>query len=165
MKEKAIITIHIETYNPQNYSSITTMINQLTKDMDVKVTVHTEVNVHNDIESIINNTLKKFFPPLKMDDLKTKSRKREVVVPRQMIMTILKEKTNMSMKSIGHMFGERDHSTVIHSLTAVSDQCDTDRVYKRIFDNVNEHLTNLILEFYDNNTPTPTANDTMPEGH
>ena len=54
-------------------------------------------------------------------DLKAKSRKRELVHPRQIAMYLAKEKTDLSLKSIGYHFGGRDHSTVIHAVQTISD--------------------------------------------
>ena len=54
-------------------------------------------------------------------DLKAKSRKRELVHPRQVAMYLAKEKTDLSLKSIGYHFGGRDHSTVIHAVQTISD--------------------------------------------
>ncbi len=54
-------------------------------------------------------------------DLKAKSRKRELVYPRQVAMFIAKEKTTLSLKSIGYHFGGRDHTTVIHAIHMVND--------------------------------------------
>ncbi len=44
-----------------------------------------------------------------------KTRKKEVVKPRQVIMYILREDLNVSFPSIGEKMGGRDHTTVIHS--------------------------------------------------
>ncbi|MBO0952502.1 chromosomal replication initiator protein DnaA [Fibrella forsythiae] len=54
-------------------------------------------------------------------DLKSKSRKREIVYPRQIAMYLAKELTELSLKSIGYHFGGRDHSTVIHAIQLVND--------------------------------------------
>ncbi|RYF58412.1 MAG: chromosomal replication initiator protein DnaA, partial [Cytophagaceae bacterium] len=54
-------------------------------------------------------------------DLKSKSRKREIVYPRQVAMYLAKELTELSLKSIGYHFGGRDHSTVIHAIQLVND--------------------------------------------
>lgn len=61
-----------------------------------------------------------------VDLLKAKTRKREIVVARQVAMYLTKEFTNMSLKSIGYNFGNRDHSTVIHAISTVNDMMDTD---------------------------------------
>lgn len=54
-------------------------------------------------------------------DLKAKSRKRELVYPRQIAMYLAKEKTDLSLKSIGYHFGGRDHTTVIHAVQTISE--------------------------------------------
>ena len=61
--------------------------------------------------------------------LKAKTRKREIVVARQVAMYLAKEFTNMSLKAIGYHFGNRDHSTVIHAISTVNDMMDTDQQF------------------------------------
>ena len=67
---------------------------------------------------------------LPIDKLKGKTRKRAVVMARQISMYLAKHLTNQSLKSIGDAFGGRDHSTVIYSCRAVKDLMDTDAEYK-----------------------------------
>jgi chromosomal replication initiator protein len=64
-----------------------------------------------------------------IEDMKGKTRKREIVVPRQVTMYLTKEYTNMSLKAIGYHFGNRDHSTVIHAIKTVNDMMDTDQKF------------------------------------
>jgi len=47
--------------------------------------------------------------------IKDKTRKKEIVIPRQMAMYILREDFNMSFPLIGQKLGNRDHTTVMHS--------------------------------------------------
>jgi chromosomal replication initiator protein len=65
-----------------------------------------------------------------VEDLKAKSRKKEVVVPRQIAIYLVKENTDYSLKSIGYHFGGRDHSTVIHAIQTVNDLMKTDKDLK-----------------------------------
>lgn len=51
-----------------------------------------------------------------------KTRKKEVVRPRQVIMYILREEFNISFPSIGEKLGGRDHTTVIHSCEKIKDE-------------------------------------------
>jgi chromosomal replication initiator protein len=44
-----------------------------------------------------------------------KTRRKEVVRPRQIIMYLLREDFNISFPTIGEKLGGRDHTTVIHS--------------------------------------------------
>lgn len=88
--------------------------------------VDTEVNL-----DFIQKTVADHFN-LTVDLLKDKTRKKEVVMARQLAMYFAKEMTPMSLKLIGHGFGGRDHTTVIHSLEVVSDQLDTDPQFRTI---------------------------------
>lgn len=63
-------------------------------------------------------------------DLKAKTRKKEIVIARQVSMYFCKEFTNHSLKSIGYHFGGRDHSTVIHAITTVNDMMETDSSFR-----------------------------------
>lgn len=65
-----------------------------------------------------------------VDRLAGKTRKRQVVIARQLSMYLAKKLTNKSLKAIGEMFGGRDHSTVIYSCKTVQDLMETDAVYK-----------------------------------
>jgi chromosomal replication initiator protein len=59
-------------------------------------------------------------------DLTTKSRKREFTEPRMIIIWLLRKYTNLSLKTIGAMFGNRDHSTIIYAAETIRDLIDTD---------------------------------------
>lgn len=53
------------------------------------------------------------------NDLKGKSKKKEIAVVRQIAMYLSKEMTDSSLKTIGLHFGGRDHSTVIHAINTI----------------------------------------------
>lgn len=53
------------------------------------------------------------------NDLKGKSKKKEIAVGRQIAMFLAKDMTDSSLKTIGLHFGGRDHSTVIHALNTI----------------------------------------------
>jgi chromosomal replication initiator protein len=65
-----------------------------------------------------------------VDKLHHETRKRNVVIARQLSMFLAKKMTNKSLKTIGENFGGRDHSTVIYSCKAVQDMMDTDMIFK-----------------------------------
>ena len=73
----------------------------------------------------IQSVISSFFK-VTLAELTGKSRKKELVVPRQIAMFFCKEFTNFSLKSIGYHFGGRDHSTVIHAVQTISDLCTKD---------------------------------------
>jgi chromosomal replication initiator protein len=91
-------------------------------------------NIVKDIETevgidFIQKTVSDYFD-IKLDDLKAKTRKKEIVTARQVAMYFSKEFTNHSLKSIGYHFGGRDHSTVIHAVQTVNDLMETDTVFR-----------------------------------
>jgi chromosomal replication initiator protein len=65
-----------------------------------------------------------------VEKLKGQTRKRGIVIARQLSMYLAKNLTNKSLKAIGENFGGRDHSTVIYSCKAVQDLLDTDLIFK-----------------------------------
>ena len=69
-----------------------------------------------------------------------KSRKREVVKPRQIIMYLLREEFNVSYPSIGEKLGGRDHTTVIHSCEKIKEEVKTDSSLEQEL----EHIRTLI---------------------
>jgi chromosomal replication initiator protein len=77
----------------------------------------------------IQKTVSEYFH-IDQEDLKAKTRKKEIVIARQVAMYFSKDYTNHSLKSIGYHFGGRDHSTVIHALQSVNDMIDTDSKFR-----------------------------------
>lgn len=69
-----------------------------------------------------------------------KTRKKEVVRPRQVIMYILREDFGISYPSIGEKLGGRDHTTVIHSCEKVKGEVKADAV----LDQEINHIRTLI---------------------
>jgi chromosomal replication initiator protein len=65
-----------------------------------------------------------------VDQVKSKTRKREVVQARQISMYFAKDLTKASLKNIGSHFGNRDHSTVIHACQTVNDLMETDKRFR-----------------------------------
>ncbi len=63
----------------------------------------------------IKNAVSHYFN-INTTDLESKSRKKELVIPRQLAMYISKELTNSTLENIGKYFGNRDHTTVLHSI-------------------------------------------------
>ncbi len=62
--------------------------------------------------------------------IRDKTRRKEVVLARQIAMYLSKELTKSSLKTIGLHFGGRDHSTVIHSYNTVLDMIYSDSSIK-----------------------------------
>jgi chromosomal replication initiator protein len=57
---------------------------------------------------------------IKMVELLSKKRTRNLTRPRQIAMSLAREVTTMSLPEIGNSFGGKDHSTVIHACKTIS---------------------------------------------
>lgn len=60
-------------------------------------------------------------------DLRSKGRRHELVVPRQVAMYLMREFTSHSYPEIGQFFSGRDHSTVVYAVQKVTEQVSRDR--------------------------------------
>lgn len=66
------------------------------------------------------------------DELVSKSRRRQIVQARQIAMYLCRNLiSNCSLSSIGAEIGGKDHATVLHACSTVSDLMSTDRVFKK----------------------------------
>jgi len=81
----------------------------------------------------IIDAVSKFFD-IEITDLVGKSRKKELVVPRQIAMFLMRKEINTSFPSIGHEFGGRDHTTAIHACNKVSNELKQDQRKKQEID-------------------------------
>jgi len=69
------------------------------------------------LASDILNTVTNYYG-VSIEDIKGKCRKRKIVKPRQVIMFLLRTKARMVLSDIGEVMN-RDHTTVIHSITCI----------------------------------------------
>jgi chromosomal replication initiator protein len=56
------------------------------------------------------------------EGLQSQKRTKDLTIPRQVAMFLIKELFELSLVDIGKLFGGRDHSTVIHSITKVEEE-------------------------------------------
>jgi chromosomal replication initiator protein len=67
----------------------------------------------------IQKTVAEYFK-LKISDMHSKRRNRNVARPRQVAMALAKDLTQMSLPEIGEAFGNRDHTTVMHACRTIA---------------------------------------------
>ena len=80
----------------------------------------------------IQKTVAEYFK-LKMSDMHSKKRSRNVARPRQVAMALAKDLTPMSLPEIGEAFGNRDHTTVLHACRTISSLRKKDSVLNRYY--------------------------------
>ncbi len=106
----------------------------LKKEIDLELAKEVLKNIVKEIQSdvsvdYIQKTVADFFK-VELEAMKSKGKKREIVMPRQTAMYFCKRYTQLTLALIGENFGGRDHSTVIHALESVEDMMKTDANYK-----------------------------------
>ncbi len=74
------------------------------------------------------------------DQLLGRERTREVALPRQIAMYLLREEGGVSLPQIGEMIGGRDHTTVIYACDKVNNLMETDEKLRRQVLQIRERL-------------------------
>jgi chromosomal replication initiator protein len=91
-------------------------------------------------DQVIRTVAEAFGIPL--DRMLGKDRSREVALPRQIAMYLLREETNISLPQIGDTLGGRDHTTVIYGCEKIADLLERDDRLRRRIGEIREHLFN-----------------------
>jgi chromosomal replication initiator protein len=71
------------------------------------------------------------FYNITLDQLTGSSRKKELVVPRQICMYIMREEIKASFPNIGHELGGRDHTTAMHAYEKIKDEVEKNEKIKQ----------------------------------
>ena len=106
----------------------------LKKEIDLELAKEVLKNIVKEIQAdvsvdFIQKTVGDYFK-VDLEAMKSKVKKREIVIPRQTAMYFCKRYTQLTLALIGENFGGRDHSTVIHALESVEDMMKTDANFK-----------------------------------
>ena len=91
----------------------------------------------------IQDIVGKYFD-IPLDELISKSRKKDIVQARQLAMYFCNKYTEDSLKVIGKYFGKRDHSTVIHACKSVEKKTDNDECYKQMLEDIEQKIKLLL---------------------
>ena len=78
---------------------------------------------------------------LRVEDLKSQRRTRNVAYPRQIAMYLSRKLTDMSLPKIGEEFGGRDHTTVIHAYEKISDSLSIDESLEHTVKDITKKLS------------------------
>ena len=91
------------------------------------------------VKHVVNKVAQ--FYGIDEESIYEKTRRREVVRPRQIIMYILREDFNISYPTIGVKLGGRDHTTVIHSCEKIKREVAVDTDLSKEIQNIRTLLT------------------------
>ena len=114
--EGALNTIAIQSEVSQKELTLTD-IRSLVKD---NINSQSIVNISDVVQTVGD------FYNIDIDKIYSKTRKREIVKPRQVTMYILREDYSFAYPAIGEKIGDRDHTTVIHSYKKIKGELSTD---------------------------------------
>lgn len=87
----------------------------------------------------IQDVVCKYFG-LQKDRLLSKTRKREVALPRQLAMYFAKEYTNATFTKIGEEMGGKDHSTVMYACDTIRDVAKVDKEMKKFIKEIKDKI-------------------------
>ncbi|HAI75694.1 MAG TPA: chromosomal replication initiator protein DnaA [Microscillaceae bacterium] len=104
----------------------------------VQQTVQASDNKEISIDEIQKNVSDYFN--VTIEEMKSKTRTKEIVLARQVAMYFAKELTGFTLKAIGYHFGGRDHTTVLHALECINDYILEKREMKVHIDNLRQLL-------------------------
>jgi chromosomal replication initiator protein len=93
--------------------------------------------LHDQLVSIenIQRTVADYYK-IRVNDLTSGSRLRDLARPRQLAMALAKELTSHSLPDIGEAFGGRDHTTVLHACRRVRELRQKDRSFEEDYINL-----------------------------
>lgn len=110
-------------------------------DLARKVLANHENTITISIEEIQRIVAEHF--KIRVTDLKSTSRAKPIVVPRQIAMYLIKKFLDRSLVDIGKAFGGKDHTTVINSLEKVRNLQNQDPVFKSDIDELVNQIHNI----------------------
>lgn len=93
---------------------------------------------HLSSRQVIERISKHFQVP--MDDLLGPKRDRDIVVPRQVAMYILRSELHLSFPKIARELGRKDHTTAIHSVEKIEQELTFDAIMRQHISEIKERL-------------------------
>ncbi|MFQ5543254.1 MAG: chromosomal replication initiator protein DnaA [Nitrospiria bacterium] len=90
------------------------------------------------VEDILRTVSERY--QVKITELKSKKRTKNLVIPRQIGMYLSRTLTNLSFPEIGKAFGGKDHSTVIHACNQIKKEKEEDLNLKSTLENLAKQL-------------------------
>ncbi|MBQ1339351.1 MAG: chromosomal replication initiator protein DnaA [Ruminococcus sp.] len=74
------------------------------------------------------------------EDIRSNKRSSQISIARKVAIFVVREITGMPLASIGTEFGGRDHSTIVYSVTSVSDAMEKDSNLKNLVDDIIKNI-------------------------
>lgn len=126
------------------FNNITGYSNLLDEHIDVAFAKRTLRNIIKDSDGgiapeRIRSIVAKYYK-IKVSDMDSTKRNKEIAYPRQVAMYLCRENTELSLPEIGELFGGKHHSTVIHSVNKITSQYDNDEETRKDIDTLKKKI-------------------------
>jgi len=147
------ISSYIATHIQKNVRELEGALNRIIAFSQIYNKVPSLKEVKNILTTYLNSPYRKTSPQtvlksvsefynLSLIELMKRSRKKEIVRPRQIAMFLLREETKLSFPEIGQKIGGRDHSTVIHACEKIKKEELNDENIKQELTLIRERVYN-----------------------
>lgn len=77
---------------------------------------------------------------IRIADLKAKNNSKKIVYPRQVAMYLSRELAGASLPAIGRAFGDKHHTTVLHSVEKIREQKESDKDLNKVINRLTDSL-------------------------
>ena len=126
---KRVVAYATMGHEPVTVESTQRLLHDLLRSNDKKITI-------DEIQRCVAD-----FYNVRISDLLSPRRARQVARPRQIAMYLAKQLTTRSLPEIGRKFGGRDHTTVIHAVRKIDELCGSDRTIEEDVERLRRQLT------------------------
>ena len=77
------------------------------------------------------------------EDITSKKRNAEIVLPRQIFMYLCREMTDTTLKGVAALLDKKDHSTVLHGYNKVADEIKKDPDFRETIEAIKNKILSL----------------------
>ncbi len=147
---------YIATKIQTNIRELEGVLNKIIAIHQLNNTQPTEESVKQIISSLSSYTKQKHITPkqliemvadfydIAVSDLIGNSRKKELVVPRQIAMYLMREELNASYPNIGQELGGRDHTTAMHACNKIAKEINSNEKISRDIELIKQKIYNSL---------------------
>ena len=155
MEVESEILDYIAPYTGDNIRELEGVINHLSialhQGQEISINLAKEAlkhisddSLHEITEGVIIDSVSRYFS-LSVEDLLSKKRTKELVLPRQIAMYLCRTLLDMSYPNIGKAFNGKDHSTVMYAVEQVSGQVETNPELQKTMDELKKYINSGVL--------------------
>jgi chromosomal replication initiator protein len=114
---------------PLNVSAAQEVLKDMVKEVGSRLSI-----------DIIHQKVGEYFR-ISPDELKSLSRQRSILYPRQVAMYLCRKLTDSSLPEIGRFFGGKNHTTVLHAIEKIEQEIAQDENKKRVIEQLASTIT------------------------